>query len=211
MLAVRVCASGWAALFFVGLICAAGAGGANRRPPVVDLDACRPGPRCDYGPIYARYPTYGNVAPQLLGDCTFAAVADWEQIVLHKHPNPKRIEREFRKAGGKAERGVSLEELFFTWAATGIGGSIMTDARTLSTGPVRVERAIRRYKALLVEFNFDYGDEFGPFFAPSGAHMAVVDGFTPAGPLVVTWGQTIQMTWEDWVIEADAVWRITAT
>lgn len=56
------------------------------------------GPRCFYGPIDSKYQTYGNVST--LGDCTFAGVADWEQVVPHKHPKPALIEKEFREAGG---------------------------------------------------------------------------------------------------------------
>jgi hypothetical protein len=49
-----------------------------------------------------------------------------------------------------------------------------------------MERAIRRHKALLVVFKFENGDAFGQFFAPPGYHTALVDGFTPEGPLIVT-------------------------
>ena len=39
-------------------------------------------------------------------------------------------------------------------------------------------------------------------------HWVVVDGYTPRGPLVVTWGQTIQMTWQQWGQEVDTTWQI---
>ena len=39
--------------------------------------------------------------------------------------------------------------------------------------------------------------------------MAVVDGFTPQGPLIVTWGHTLQMTWEQWNAEVVSMWGIS--
>jgi len=49
----------------------------------------------------------------------------------------------------------------------------------------------------------------GGYFADqmsAGKHMAVVDGFTPEGPLVVSWGQTLQMTWAQWNTEVVNIW-----
>ena len=36
-------------------------------------------------------------------------------------------------------------------------------------------------------------------------------GFTPAGPLVVSWGESLQMTWEQWNDEVVGMWGIGAT
>lgn len=187
------------------------------KPPVDLLDSCRPGPHCFYGPIYAKYQTYGNVST--LGDCTFASVADWEQVVLRRHPKPAIIEREFREAGGSA-RGLYMSTVFRYWSRHGIGGVHLRAAKhvwiqrlgtPVSNWTVHLERAIRRYKALLVVFKFENGDAFGQFFAPSGYHTALVDGFTPEGPLVVTWGKTIQLDWNyGWYSEAVQAWRVAA-
>jgi hypothetical protein len=42
----------------------------------------------------------------------------------------------------------------------------------------------------------------------AGSHVAVVVGFTPVGPLVVSWGETLQMTWEQWRSEIAGMWAI---
>jgi hypothetical protein len=36
----------------------------------------------------------------------------------------------------------------------------------------------------------------------------VVDGYTPEGPLVVSWGKTIQMSWDQWNAEVVDMWGI---
>jgi hypothetical protein len=52
---------------------------------------------------------------------------------------------------------------------------------------------------MIVTMQEKAGDYLGQFrFATTGGHDVVVDGFTPEGPLVVTWGQTVQMTWQQW-------------
>jgi len=40
---------------------------------------------------------------------------------------------------------------------------------------------------------------------------SVVDGFTPEGPLVTSWGETIQMSWEQWNAEVIGMWGIGAS
>jgi hypothetical protein len=44
-----------------------------------------------------------------------------------------------------------------------------------------------------------------------GLHEVVVDGFTPAGPLVVSWGRTLQMSWAQWHAEAIGMWAVEAS
>ena len=39
----------------------------------------------------------------------------------------------------------------------------------------------------------------------------VVDGFTREGPLVVSWGQPLEMTWAQWNSEVVGMWGIVAT
>lgn len=178
-------------------------------PPVVGLDVCSAGPECDYGPIYAPYPTYGNVAPNDLGDCTFAAAAHWEQIVLGITPDPTVIGYEFAAAGG-TEAGLSQAALWRYWERSGIGGVRATGVFRYSTDPTDVRNAVRDYGALVVELRFGQEWGFAEYTVGAGLHDTVVDGFTPEGPLVVSWGQTLQMTWEQWSDEAVGMWGIAA-
>jgi hypothetical protein len=176
-------------------------------PPVANLDACRPSPHCFYGPIYDTYPDYGNVAPTGLGDCTFAAVADWEQIVLGLHPDPSLIGFQFGQAGGTVN-GLSAGALFGYWQQAGINNVPLAGVHALSRAQADVESGVRTYKALLVAFEFADGDGFGQYTVSAGGHMGVVDGFTPEGPLVVSWGQTLQLTWDQWNAEVTNVWAV---
>jgi hypothetical protein len=174
------------------------------------LIACTPGPHCDYGPITATYQSYGNVAPANLGDCSFAAAADWEQIVLGKTPDPSVIGFEFAAAGGTASGGLSLSALWGYWQQQGIAGVHLTGLHSYYTDQTDVENAVRNYGALIVAFQFGSSDYLAQYAVSPGNHVAVVDGFTPAGPLVVTWGETLQMTWQQWNAEVTGMYGIGA-
>jgi hypothetical protein len=173
------------------------------------LDVCTPGPDCDYGPIYATYQDYGNVAPVDLGDCTFAAAAHWEQIVLGLNPDPSLIGYEFASAGGTSA-GLTADALFGYWQHQGINGVFLTGLHRFFTDQTDVENGVRSYGAMIVEFQFADGGYFAQYRMSGGKHMAVVDGFTPEGPLVVSWGQTLQMTWAQWNAEVVNMWGIGA-
>ena len=178
-------------------------------PLVVGLDACNPGPHCLYGPIFNKYADYGNVAPTALGDCTFAAVADWEQIVLGLHPDPNVIGDEFGQAGGTAAGGLTVGGLVAYWQHDEINNVGLAGLHAIPTDQAHVESGVRTYAALLVSFEFASGDGFGPYTTPAGGHMAVVDGFTPKGPLVVSWGRTLQVTWQQWNAEVESVFAVS--
>jgi hypothetical protein len=180
-------------------------------PPVQFLDACDPGPHCFYGPIYDTYPAYGNVAPVVLGDCTFAAAANWQQIVLGKHPDATQIGFEFADAGGTEQGGLPQNTLWSYWRQHGIAGLHLTALRAIYRDQTNVENGVRYYGAMIVEFQFAQGTGFGPYTEDAGLHDAVVDGFTPDGPLVVSWGQTLQLTWDQWNNEAVGMWAIGAS
>jgi hypothetical protein len=171
------------------------------------LDVCTPGPDCYYGPMYATYPDYGNVAPVALGDCTFAAAAHWEQIVLGLNPDPTLIGYEFASAGGTVA-GISANAFFGYWQQQGINGVFLTGLHPFFTDQTDVENGVRAYGAMIVEFQFVANDGFAQYTVPAGNHMAVVDGFTPEGPLVVSWGQTLQMSWAQWNGEVVGMWGI---
>jgi len=176
-------------------------------PSVVNLDVCTAGPECDYGYAYESFPTWGNVAPDTLGDCTFAAAANWEQIVLGVHADPTVIGFEFAQAGG-TEAGLAQTALWSYWQHTGIAGVKLTGLHRYFTDSNDVRNGVRAYGAMIVELRFAAGDGFAQYTVPASLHDTVVDGFTPEGPLVVSWGQTLQMTWEQWNAEATGMWGI---
>jgi hypothetical protein len=123
-------------------------------PPVKGLDACMAGTHCDYGYAYESFQTWGNVAPEPLGDCTFAAAANWEQIILLAHPNPTLIGYEFAQAGGTAERGLAQNSLWAYWQRNGIAGVYLMGLHSYTTDQTNVENAVRDFGALVVELQF---------------------------------------------------------
>ena len=63
---------------------------------------------------------------------------------------------------------------------------------------------------LIAQFHFLPGDYFGAYQISSDSrHWALVDGYTPQGPLIVTWGLTLQITWQQWNEEIEYMWVIT--
>ena len=67
-----------------------------------------------------------------------------------------------------------------------------------------------RVKAVIASLNFTKGQNFAGVTLPdSSYHWVVVDGYTPEGPLVATWGKTLQMTWQQWNLEVVSMWGIT--
>jgi hypothetical protein len=180
-------------------------------PHVTDLDECRAGSNCDYGYAYETFKTWGNAAPEALGDCTFAAAANWEQVVNKRVPFEADLGYEFAKAGGTATGGLSVAGLFSYWQQNPIGGARLTAWQQLALEKENVENGVRDYRALYVELDFLEGDYFAQYLVGSGNHAAVVIGFTPEGPLVATWGEALQMTWEQWEYEANAMWALETT
>ncbi|MEJ0014881.1 MAG: hypothetical protein WDN07_05100 [Actinomycetota bacterium] len=67
-------------------------------------------------------------------------------------------------------------------------------------------------KAPIAELHFSAGQNFaGVQIQNATYHWVVVDGYTSTGPLVVTWGQTMQMTWQQWNLEVAGAWGISVT
>jgi len=168
-------------------------------------------PADDYGPQGETYQTWGNVYPADLGDCTFAGAANWEQIILGANPDPTVIGYEFAEAGGSATNGLSMSQLFDYWYDDGIAGYYLHGYTSYYTYQSDVEQGVIDYGALIVSLNFINGDYIGNQVVPAGGHVVVVDGYTPEGPLVVTWGTTIQMSWQQWNAEVTGMYGINAS
>jgi hypothetical protein len=126
------------------------------------------------------------------------------------HANPAVIGYEFAQAGGTAEHGLSQNPLWSYWYRYGIAGHRLTGRFHYTTDQASVENGVRDYRALIVLFGFGSNYRFGTYVMPGGTtHDAIVDGFTPAGPLVTTWGETIQISWQQWNAEIMSMWGIT--
>lgn len=162
---------------------------------------------CYPGPIDDVFQAYGNTYAGL-GDCTFAAAADWEQLNLGIHPDAATIGVEFVEAGGSLNLGLSTDALFRYWESHGIAGVVAKKVSKYYTDEIDVENGIRDYGELLASLTFLPGQNIAGIPQDGGGHMLVVDGFTPEGPVVVTWGTTLQMTWQQWNLEVTGLWGI---
>jgi hypothetical protein len=104
-----------------------------------------------------------------------------------------------------------MTQLFDYWYEDGIAGYYLHGDYSYYTTQVDVENGVRDYTALLAVLDFVSGDYVGDQEVPAGSHVVVVDGYAPEGPLVVTWGTTIQMSWQQWNAEATAMYGINAS
>ena len=143
------------------------------------VDPCSAGPECDYGAAYEQFENWGNVAPADLGDCTFAAAANWEQILFHTHPNATLLGYEFAQAGGTAATGLPQSGLWGYWERDGIAGSYLKGLDRFYRSPEDVRNGVRDYVAMIVELRrFAEGSYFAQYPVTAGGHDAVVMGFT---------------------------------
>ena len=162
---------------------------------------------CDPGPVNNVYQTYGNTSAGL-GDCTFAAAADWEQIKYNVNPDATTIGAEFIQAGGSLTAGLTPNALFSYWENYGIAGIKAATVQKYYTDEIDVENGVLSYGAMLASLTLTNGQNIAGQSTTGGGHMVVVDGFTPEGPIIVSWGLSLQMTWQQWNLEVVGMWGI---
>ncbi len=176
------------------------------------IPACIPGPlTCNISNALLVFHTYGNVPPISLGDCTFAAIADWEQIVFGNTSDATELGIQFSEAGGTLKVGLSDDQTFSYWEKSAITGISLVSSTPYPADPEDIRTAIDNHKvgALIASLHAEKGQFLGNImFVDQSFHWIVVDGYTQRGPLVVTWGQTIQMTWQQWNREVGTVWQV---
>ncbi len=118
---------------------------------------------------------------------------------------------EFAEAGGSAADGLTMSQLFNYWDEDGIAGYYLHGYTSYYTDQVDVENGVLDYTAMIASLNFVAGDYIGDEQVSAGGHVVVVDGYTPEGPLVVSWGTTIQMSWQQWNAEVTGMFGINAS
>jgi hypothetical protein len=127
------------------------------------------------------WPTWGNLEK---GDCAFAAVANWELVQtqwgLARQPTEAEVIRDYDEAEPDDE-GFSVGQLFEYWSENPIGG---VEATTYHRYPPNLLRWVIRHD--------------GPAIVLFPGHMAVVRYIGHRGPIVLSWGRLIPMTWAQW-------------
>lgn len=183
--------------------------GRESKPPKPAAFACAPGPHCYRSTTRTSFPTFGNVYPSNLSDCMVAAAADWEIIVRHRHPSVSAVIDDYRSAATSDTAGLNEDVFAWYWSSYGVDGYTMKSWHVLAVSSRRdVERAVRRYRALYAIFDFRSDSTLAGRQVGAGGHAAIIDGFTPQGPLVVTWGTTFQMTWPEFWASASSLRRV---
>ncbi len=165
------------------------------------------------------YSAYDNVGSDSLEDCTMAAAADWIETAFGTVPSVQetidaywRAEAEYN--GGK-DVGLAVTDFFSFWQTTGIDGTHLT-----GTSPLDSDAAIETYlsdnvsgdDALIADATLPNG--FPPGQTGAG-HQWIIVGYSSYGPMIVTWGQEIQISWArfdsmTWFGQGD-VFSITVT
>ena len=155
--------------------------------------------------------SYGNNEKSGIKSCTFAAVANWEQVALGIKPDPTTISAEFLRSGGTAS-GLTNSQVFAYWITYGIGGVHLKTANSQFIDPVSIQAVVGdpKNKPVIAQLYFAKGQNFaGVQMTEPSYHWVVIDGFTPTGPLAITWGTRLQMTWQQWNAEIVTAWTIT--
>ena len=144
---------------------------------------------CNPAPIKISFPTYGNSYSNGISNCTFAAVANWEAIVLGRSADPQQITNEFFAAGGTATSGLTTDQVFNYWKGTGVGGVRLADSVLLPSDPFTLKRVIDDPDIRVVIASLDLGknQNFAGFTMTTPVyHWVIVDGYTSQGPVVVS-------------------------
>ncbi len=141
------------------------------------------------------YSGYGNVGPDATDDCTMASVADWIETSLGTVPDYQETvdaywQAEKRFNGGE-DVGLNVRDLLTFWQDTGIDGTYLTDATPLSSD-AEIETYLSGGHALIADATLPKGFPPGQ---PGGGHQWLIVGYSSFGPMIVTWGQELQLSW----------------
>jgi hypothetical protein len=162
----------------------------------------------DYGSGLS-YSSYGNVGPDGIGDCTMASVADWIETTLGTVPSDQETIAAYWAAedefNGGADDGLSPDQLFSYWSDSGIDGTVLTAADPVSIDETDVETNLSDQYVLMAAENLPDGFPYGQ---DGGGHFWIVVGYSDYGPMIVTWGQEIQISWSEFDAWTTGIWGI---
>lgn len=138
---------------------------------------------------------YGNLT---LGDCTWAAAADWEIAALGIEPSEVEVIASYEARHKEAP----FSDVWPVWETQGIDGVQMTyRPYLLNTGETTqpaLEALVR--KAPVIAAVTPSRESYLTHTDP--VHAILVDGFSPIGPVIVTWAHAHQMSWAEWEAES---------
>lgn len=172
--------------------------------------ACTDSSICFRATKLNTFADYGNTYPSNLADCMFAAAANWQTIILGTTPPEKQVETEYLAAAASSSSGVDEDLFLWWWSTKGIGNIKVSGWTLLSQiNEERIKAEIRHHRAIFAVFTFHHNATIAGQHVEPGGHAAIIDGYTAAGPLVVTWGHTYQMTWGEYWKSINSIRAIT--
>jgi hypothetical protein len=164
----------------------------------------------DLGATYA-YDTYGNTGPAGIGDCGMAAAADWIETTFGTFPSSQEIVSDYWAAeddyNSGEDAGLTATELFDYWQSNGIGGTSLTGADPISSSDVESE--LSDGYVLLSSATLPAGYPLGD--GQGGGHFWIIVGYSSYGPMIVSWGQEVQISWADFDSWTTGVWALGAS
>ena len=179
--------------------------------PIANSGTCTVRQSCDLGPKQISFASFDNGGAGNLNDCSFAGAADWETVVLGTTLNNASLIDEYNTATVGTNTGPIVSCALDVLGNQGISGTFASGAESIDTHRSNIQRRVLESKAVIAQLRFNSLDQIGNLtMAFAGSHFVVVDGFTPVGPRVVTWGSTVQMTWAQWNDEIVGSWKITS-
>lgn len=157
------------------------------------------------------YDAYGNAGADAVNDCTFATAADWVETTFGVAPDPQSIVAGYWSAeqqfNGGQDVGLSAQELFTYWQNTGIGGTTLTGLQAVPLNSVESE--LSDNYVLYATANLPAGFPTGQ--GEGGGHAWLVVGYSSFGPMIVSWGQEVQISWAEFDSWTTGVWAIGPT
>lgn len=134
-----------------------------------------------------QLPTWGNTT---LGDCTYAAVANYETIALHIHVNEQDVINSYLSKYAP-EEGVPVQNAIEDYANGVIGGTKII-VHEIPNTQISIEHELDNKHYIIMDM-FVHTGEFGS--TKLFRHFSLLSGWTESGPEMISWGFTYPMTW----------------
>jgi hypothetical protein len=177
-------------------------------------------PNCFDNNPTQTFPGYGNSSSWGgTGDCVLAAAADWITLTKGIQVAPNEVARIWIVTGhSQTLTGYNIPSFFDYWKKNPFAGFTLGSYSKIGVDQNSIQQNVIAHKAIYVSLLIKPNTalNLGPnaYSAPQKSavsHAVVVDGFTPTGPVVVTWGQTLHITWATWNQFAADAWVLTVS
>lgn len=159
------------------------------------------------------FSNYQNAGPEAIGDCSMAAAADWIEATYNVSPDEASVVDAYWSAedeyNGGIDVGLNQTQLFDYWRAYGISGSYLTGTLSVSIDETDVEDALSSGYVLISSVVLPPGFPLGE--GQGGGHLWDLVGYSSTGPMIVSWGQEVQITWSEFNTWTQGVWEIRAS